>query len=57
MAGAAKALPVCPVETALTLISDKRKALIPRNLLLGTKRFGELKKRNWDTACALFWTP
>lgn len=38
------ALPACPVETTLTLISDKWKVLILRDLLTGTKRFGELKK-------------
>lgn len=37
-------LPACPVETTLTLISDKWKVLILRDLLSGTKRFGELKK-------------
>ena len=41
---AAKTLPACPVETTLTLISDKWKVLILRDLLPGTKRFGELKK-------------
>lgn len=41
---AAKKLPACPVETTLTLISDKWKVLILRDLLPGTKRFGELKK-------------
>ena len=40
----AKELPTCPVETTLTLISDKWKVLILRDLLPGTKRFGELKK-------------
>ena len=40
----AKTLPACPVETTLTLISDKWKVLILRDLLPGTKRFGELKK-------------
>ena len=40
----AKTLPDCPVETTLTLISDKWKVLILRDLLPGTKRFGELKK-------------
>ena len=40
----AEKLPACPVETTLTLISDKWKALILRDLLPGTKRFGELKK-------------
>ena len=37
-------LPTCPVETTLTLISDKWKVLILRDLLTGTKRFGELRK-------------
>lgn len=41
---AKKDLPVCPVETTLTLIGDKWKVLILRDLLPGTKRFGELKK-------------
>ena len=40
----AKDLPGCPVETTLMLISDKWKVLILRDLLPGTKRFGELKK-------------
>ncbi len=40
----AKTLPACSVETTLTLISDKWKVLIIRDLLPGTKRFGELKK-------------
>jgi DNA-binding HxlR family transcriptional regulator len=40
----AKNLPACPVETTLTLISDKWKVLILRDLLPGKKRFGELKK-------------
>lgn len=44
MAIAANKLPACPVETTLTLISDKWKVLILRDLLPGTKRFGELKK-------------
>lgn len=39
-----KELPACPVETTLMLISDKWKILILRDLLPGTKRFGELKK-------------
>ncbi|MBS5450425.1 MAG: helix-turn-helix transcriptional regulator [Coriobacteriia bacterium] len=39
-----KELPACPVETTLMLISDKWKVLILRDLLPGTKRFGELKK-------------
>lgn len=37
-------LPACPVETTLTLISDRWKVLILRDLMSGTKRFGELKK-------------
>ena len=37
-------LPECPVETTLMLISDRWKVLIIRDLLEGTKRFGELKK-------------
>lgn len=40
----AKILPACPVETTLALIGDKWKVLILRDLLPGTKRFGELKK-------------
>lgn len=39
-----KDLPACPVETTLTLIGDKWKVLILRDLMPGTKRFGELKK-------------
>ena len=39
-----KQLPACPVETTLTLIGDKWKVLILRDLLSGTKRFGELKR-------------
>lgn len=41
---AEKQLPACPVETTLTLIGNKWKVLILRDLLPGTKRFGELKK-------------
>ena len=37
-------LPDCPVETALLLMGDRRKILITRDLLTGTKRFGELRK-------------
>ena len=44
MTTAAKELPACPVETTLTLISDQWKMLILRDLIPGTKRFGELKK-------------
>ena len=39
-----KEQPACPVETTLTLIGDKWKVLILRDLMPGTKRFGELKK-------------
>ena len=39
-----KILPACPVEKTLLLISDRWKVLIIRDLLDGTKRFGELKK-------------
>ena len=44
MEGTARELPACPVETTLMLISDRWKVLILRDLLDGTKRFGELKK-------------
>ena len=37
-------LPPCPVETSLVLMGDRWKMLIVRDLLTGTKRFGELKK-------------
>lgn len=39
-----KVLPACPVETTLKLISDRWKVLILRDLMMGTMRFGELKK-------------
>jgi len=41
-----KLLPACPVKVTLTLISNKWKILIMRDLLEGTKRFGELKIKN-----------
>ena len=44
MATVTKELPACPVETTLALISDKWKVLVLRDLMPGTKRFGELKK-------------
>ncbi len=44
MAAVGKDLPACPVETTLMLISDKWKVLILRDLLPGTKRFGELRR-------------
>ncbi|KAF1302157.1 helix-turn-helix transcriptional regulator [Enterococcus saccharolyticus] len=34
----------CPVETTLSLISNRWKVLILRDLMTGKKRFGELKK-------------
>ncbi len=37
-------LPACPIEVTLTLISDKWKILILRDLDMGTMRFGELKR-------------
>lgn len=39
-----KQLPPCPVETTLLLIGNKWKVLILRDLMPGTKRFGELRK-------------
>lgn len=39
-----KQLPACPVETTLTLIGDKWKVLILRDLMDGSRRFGELKR-------------
>ena len=39
-----KPLPRCPVEVTLTLIDDRWKVLIIRELLYGTRRFGELRK-------------
>ena len=41
-------LPNCPVETTLMIIGDKWKVLILRDLMDGTKRFGELKKSLGD---------
>lgn len=37
-------LPACPVGVTLLLLSNKWTILILRDLLSGTKRFGELKK-------------
>jgi len=39
-----KELPACPVETTMALMGDRWKVLIVRELLVGTKRFGQLKK-------------
>ena len=41
-----KLLPACPVKVTLTLISNKWKILVMRDLLEGMKRFGELKIEN-----------
>ncbi|WKY42936.1 helix-turn-helix domain-containing protein [Eubacteriaceae bacterium ES2] len=40
----AKEIPDCPLEMTLQLIGDKWKVLINRDLMFGTKRFGELMK-------------
>lgn len=37
-------LPACPVEMTLQVMGDRWKVLIIRDLLGGTKRFGELKR-------------
>ncbi len=39
-----KDLPKCPIETTLKMLGCRWKILIIRELLSGTKRFGELKK-------------
>lgn len=39
-----KESPACPVEITLQLIGNRWKVLIIRDLLGGTKRFGELKR-------------
>lgn len=39
-----KEIPACPVETTLSLIGNKWKVLILRDLRPGTKRFGALQK-------------
>lgn len=41
-------LPACPVETTLSLIGNKWKVLILRDLMDGTMRFGQLKKSVGD---------
>lgn len=41
---AVKTLPACPVEMTLMLIGSKWKVLILRDLMPGTKRFGELRR-------------
>ena len=35
---------ICPVEITLSVMGDKWKVLIIRDLLTGTKRFGQLQK-------------
>ena len=42
--------PACPVETTLSLIGNKWKVLILRDLMTGTKRFGELKRSVGDVS-------
>lgn len=37
-------LPLCPVETTLSVIGDRWKVLVLRDLFTGTKRFSELKR-------------
>ena len=37
-------LPACPVETTLLFLGEKWRVLILRDLMEGTKRFGELRK-------------
>jgi len=39
-----KNMPPCPVEVALMFVDNKWKLLIVRDLMEGTKRFGELRK-------------
>ena len=41
-------IPACPVETTLMMISDRWKTLILRDLMGGTKRFGELRRSIWN---------
>ena len=43
-----KELPACPVETTLSLIGNKWKDLILRDLMEGTMRFGQVKKSVGD---------
>ena len=47
---AIKEFPACPVETTLSLIGNKWKVLILRDLMTGTKRFGELKRSVGDVS-------
>ena len=43
-------LPACPVATTLTLIGNTWEVLILRDLLGGTRRFGELKRSVGDVS-------
>ncbi len=43
MSTSASPLPACPVEITLTMLGERWKVLLLRDLLSGTKRFGELK--------------
>lgn len=43
-ASSAASLPACPVEVTLSMISNRWKTLIIRDLLEGTKRFSELQR-------------
>ena len=45
-----KNLPACPVEATLSLIGNKWKVLILRDLMEGTMRFGQLKKSVGDVS-------
>ncbi len=40
MSTSASPLPACPVEITLTMLGERWKVLILRDLLSGTKRFG-----------------
>ena len=48
-----KDMPDCPIETTLTLISNRWKVLILWDLLDGVKRFGELKRLLGNTRGAI----
>lgn len=48
-------LPECPVATTVSLIGSKWKLLILRDLLTGTKRFGQLKKSLPDISVMEQW--